>query len=85
MANPLLSRSGSSHPRGKLVPVKFSVPSMTLEVLEGKAHECEMPVAEYLRIVFEAHAHGADDVERVAIERLRRVLGTGSELSREGA
>lgn len=85
MATSALSRSGSSHPRGKFVPVKFSLPSSTLEALEVAASECGMPLAEYLRIVVEAHAHGAEDVERVAKERIRRVLRTGSETSVEGA
>lgn len=84
MTDPLFSRSGSTHPRGKLTPIKFSVPSQTLEALEGFANECSMPLAEYLRIVVEAHAHGADDVERVATARIRRVLRTGSELTLEG-
>lgn len=84
MSNFMFSRSGSSNPRGKLISVKFSLPSMTLEAMEAFANDCGMPLSEYLRIVVEAHAHGADDVERVATARIRRVLRTGSETSVEG-
>lgn len=67
-----------SNPLGKLYPMpKVGLSEATLEELRTRASAAGMPFSEYVRLVLEAHAHGADHAERVAAERVRRVLGIG--------
>lgn len=83
MQDSSFSRSGASNPRGKLVSVKLGLAEETLAAVERGSREFDMPVSEYLRIIVEGHVHGADDVARVAADRIRRVLRIGSELAQQ--
>lgn len=79
MSNPALSRAGYSNPLGKLYPMpKVGLPECTLEALRAKSNAAGMPFSEYVRLVLEAHVHGSDHAQKVAADRVRRVLGIGA-------
>lgn len=78
MQVPMMSRSGTSSALGKLTEeLKIRLSYATMEGLRRNAAEHDMPLAEYVRIKLDCDVHGADQVANVAVERIRRVAGTG--------
>ena len=74
-----LSRSGSTSPLGKLddeLP-KQRISSLTKSELQRQANECDMPLAEYIRVKLDVIAFGPDMVRRMHRERADLVVGMG--------
>ena len=73
----LFSRGGHTGAFGKLDDElgNIRIASITKEKLTVLATEVGMPLSEYVRTVLDGHAHGPGHVERLAVERVRRVLG----------
>lgn len=68
----LLSRSGESHPLGKLT---YDLPRTKVcddagQVVAQRAHALGMSLAEYVRWVMTIHALGPDHVESVLVRRV---------------
>jgi hypothetical protein len=86
LGDPLLSRSGFSHPRGKMdsfLP-KVRIHAETVAVLQLRAAEHGMPMSEFVRIVLECVAFGTDDTASVQADRIRQVGAyVGSTVPRE--
>lgn len=72
---PLLSRTGLSHPMGKLDAElgKVRVHSETLLALQVRAAEHGMSLSEFVRVVLECAVFGTDSMATIAAERVRRV------------
>ena len=71
----LLSRSGMSHPRGKLDAElgKVRMHSETVAVLQVMAAQQGMSLSEFVRIHLDCVAWGAEAVATMAADRIRRV------------
>lgn len=78
---PSLSRSGFTHPYGKLNPMpRVFLGDETTDGLRSLANRHGVPLSEYVRTVLEAHVHGPDQVAMVAAARVRAILGTGASM-----
>ena len=76
---PAFSRNGSTSPLGKLdgeLP-KQRISSQTLAELQRQAAEHGMPLAEFVRLLLDLRAFGADTLKKMHQERVDRVAGTG--------
>lgn len=81
MTRAAFSRSGMSHPIGKFTAQfpKFKGPEETKEILEQRASELGMSLAEYIREMCIVNAHGEEAVRSLVIRRISVVAGTGQE------
>lgn len=77
--SPSFSRNGSTSPLGKLdgeLP-KQRISSQTLAELQRQASEHDMPLAEFIRMVLDLRAFGADTLKKMHSSRIERVAGIG--------
>jgi len=76
---PCLSRSGRTHSDGKLIELPtLRVGAATADGLRRLAAAEGMPLAEFVRTLLDARVFGAAHVESLAVDRIRRVVGTGA-------
>lgn len=76
-ASPLrFSRSGRSHPLGKLIAElpKIRVSEGTRIELERRANAADMNLSEYIREVLLIHVHGKEAVMKMHKDRLDAIL-----------
>lgn len=79
MNNIRYSRSGSSHPLGKLdsdLP-KIKVPERLAHAIASSACESGMSISEYIREVLMIHCFGAQCVQSMYEERIKRITQKG--------
>lgn len=78
---PSLSRSGSTHPLGKLSAQigAVRISEETHEELERQARDAGLGLSEYVREVLMIRAHGIDMVRSLYERRLRLVAGMCNE------
>jgi hypothetical protein len=76
-----LSRTGSTHPLGKLTAKisEFRVSEETHDELERQAREAGLGLSEYVREVLMIRAHGVDMVRSLYERRLALVSGMSDE------
>jgi hypothetical protein len=87
MREGFMSRSGESHPFGKLT---FDLPRTKVcedagEVVSKRAQSIGMSIAEYVRWVVTVHALGHEQAERLLRRRVAVVGRIGQEDKTEGA
>lgn len=76
---PAFSRNGTTSPLGKLdaeLP-KQRISGVTLGALQRLASESEMTLAEFIRMVLDARAHGVDAIKKMHGDRIEQVVGIG--------
>jgi hypothetical protein len=72
---PVLSRTGISHPRGKLDAElgKVRMHSETVALLQLRAAEHGMTLSEFVRVALECLVYGTESAASVSADRIRRV------------
>lgn len=84
MSEPLLSRSGTSCPFGKLrTEVKTKVDDDTADMVAKEARNAGMTVSEWLRDLVLLRVRGEDYLRSVYERRVAAVLGKGPERGAE--
>lgn len=75
------SRSGVSHPIGKFSAdfPRFRGPEATKEILDRRAKQLGMSLAEYLRELAIVAAHGEEAVKSMYVRRIDVVARSGEE------
>lgn len=76
-----LSRTGSTHPLGKLTAKisEFRIAEETHDALERQARDAGLGLTEYVREVLMIRAHGVDMVRKLYERRLSLVSGMPDE------
>lgn len=84
MSKARFARSGITHPLGKFTALfpRFKGPEATKEILERRATELGMSLAEYVREMCIVNAHGEQEVRNLQARRIAVVAGTGPETNK---
>jgi len=79
-SQPALSRTGATGAFGKLTAElpKMRLAEETMEGLRRLSHDEDIPLAEYVRTLLDAHVHGEEHVAKVAAQRVLRVVRKGA-------
>lgn len=81
MTDPAFSRSGVTHPTGKLteqIPA-VRISGETKERLEGQARQVNLTLQEYVRELLTIRAHGEEEIRSMYLNRVAGVSGSSKE------